>query len=102
MSKTISLNHKQVEHIAQLVQLELSQAEIEKYAKELATTLDYIQNLKELNTAKVAATSQTTGIKNQFLSEALNEKTLSQDKALQGAPKHKNGYFQIKGFAYNK
>lgn len=102
MSKFIKLSHEQVKRIAELVQLQLSKSEIEKYSKELTDTLRYVQNLEELDTTGILPTSHATDIKNQFLLDALGEKTLSTDKALREAPKKRNGYFQIKGFGYNK
>lgn len=102
MSKPRSFSKKQVEHIANLVRLTLTEAERIKFANEMGQTLGYIENLDELDTRGVAPTYQTTGQKNRFHAGDPDERTLNRDDALQNAPKKKNGYFQIKGFEYGK
>lgn len=100
--KTLTLDKEKVKHIAKLVNITLSDEEIEKYSKELTQTLNYIENLENLDTKDVEPTYQTTGITNRFLNEKAGERTLPQKKALKNAAKSKNGYFQIQGMEYGK
>ena len=53
-----------VQHIAHLAKLKTSEAEAEKYAGELSRVLDYIDQLKEVDTDKVIPTAQVTGLTN--------------------------------------
>jgi aspartyl-tRNA(Asn)/glutamyl-tRNA(Gln) amidotransferase subunit C len=53
-----------VQHIAHLAKLKTGEAEAEKYAGELSRVLDYIDQLKEVDTAKVIPTAQVTGLTN--------------------------------------
>ena len=100
-SKT-KLSIKEVEHIAELSQLTLTNQELRLFAKEMTETLDYIHNLDQIDTKKVRPTYQTTGIKNRFATEQTNSRILNNDQALSNTKKKKNGYFRIKGFNYTK
>lgn len=60
------LSPAQVRHIAKLARLEISDAEVEKYVRELSSILDYIEKLKEVNTDGVEPTAQVTGLANAF------------------------------------
>lgn len=63
MKKT-KLTSEEVKHIARLASLNLSEEEVKKYQKELSETLDYIENLNEVDTKNTEPTSQVTGLKN--------------------------------------
>lgn len=54
----------EVKKIAKLARLELSDAEIAKYAGQLSAILGYIKQLQEVETENVAMTSQVTGLSN--------------------------------------
>ncbi|MFH1561368.1 MAG: Asp-tRNA(Asn)/Glu-tRNA(Gln) amidotransferase subunit GatC [Patescibacteria group bacterium] len=53
-----------VDHLAQLANLKLSQQEAETYQKQLNQVIGYIDQLKELNTDAVTPTPQTTEFQN--------------------------------------
>ena len=56
------LTVKEIEQIATLARLELSEKEKEMYAEQLSVVLDYIAMLNEVNTDNVIETSQVTGL----------------------------------------
>ena len=56
------LSKEEVIKIAKLARLELSEAEIEKYQKELSAILDYAKQLDEINTDNVEPLYQVTGL----------------------------------------
>ncbi|MFA6024494.1 MAG: Asp-tRNA(Asn)/Glu-tRNA(Gln) amidotransferase subunit GatC [Candidatus Gracilibacteria bacterium] len=58
----MKLTKEQIEKIAQLARLRLSEEEMERYADQLTTILNYVDMLKELDTAGVPETSQVTGL----------------------------------------
>jgi aspartyl-tRNA(Asn)/glutamyl-tRNA(Gln) amidotransferase subunit C len=58
------LNTEQVQHIAKLARLGLGKEEGEKFARQLSDILAYVEMLNEVNTDKVEATSQVTGLEN--------------------------------------
>jgi aspartyl-tRNA(Asn)/glutamyl-tRNA(Gln) amidotransferase subunit C len=62
MAKT--LTREEVLHLAKLAGLILTDSEIAKNAAQLAETIDYIQNLDELNTEKVKPTNSVVDLSN--------------------------------------
>lgn len=60
------ITEKEIEHIARLARLGLSEAEKEKYSKELSGILDYMDKLNKADTENVEPISQITGLENVF------------------------------------
>jgi len=89
------ISKEQVQHIANLANLSLTQEEIEKFQKQLGDVLEYIEILNELDTEKVEPTFQVTGLKNVFRDDEI-ENCLSLKQALSSAKSKYNGYFKIK------
>lgn len=94
----------QVKHIAKLARISLNSEEVEKFQKELSTILEYVDELKKVDTEKVQPSSQ-------FLTEVLGDKEpdllLSEDRAeecdpetkkrlIELAPAQEKGYIKIK------
>lgn len=67
----MSLSPAQVRHIAKLARLSISDAEVEKYSRELSSILDYIEKLKEVKTEGVEPTAQVTGQSNVFRDDVI-------------------------------
>ncbi|OGN00848.1 MAG: hypothetical protein A2651_03150 [Candidatus Yanofskybacteria bacterium RIFCSPHIGHO2_01_FULL_42_12] len=94
------LTNKEVQHIAQLARIKLTEKEEEKFKNELSSILDYIKKLNELNTEDVKPLYQTTGIINALrpdehrrdfeTDENLNEKLVGQ------APHTQNRFVKVK------
>ncbi|MFH1677610.1 MAG: Asp-tRNA(Asn)/Glu-tRNA(Gln) amidotransferase subunit GatC [Patescibacteria group bacterium] len=62
----MKLNQKQIQHIANLARLELTEEELKKYSNQLSDILSYINQLKEVDTANIEPTAQVTGLENVF------------------------------------
>jgi aspartyl-tRNA(Asn)/glutamyl-tRNA(Gln) amidotransferase subunit C len=58
------LSKSTVQHIASLAKLKTSEVEAEKYAGELSHVLDYIDQLREVDTSKTIPTAQVTNLTN--------------------------------------
>jgi aspartyl-tRNA(Asn)/glutamyl-tRNA(Gln) amidotransferase subunit C len=58
------LSIEEVEKIAKLARLDLTPEEKKKYAEELGRILDYIGQLKEVDTKNIEPTAQVTGLSN--------------------------------------
>lgn len=84
-----------VNHIAKLANLPLTNEEKEKFAGQLSSILDYFTKLNELDTAKIEPTSQVTGLEN-VTREDKTQPSLSQDEALASALSKHNGLFKVK------
>ncbi len=61
-----ALTADQVRHIAKLARLQLTEGEVERFAKDMTSILQYVDMLREVDTADVPATSQVTGLSNAF------------------------------------
>jgi len=89
------LSKSEVEHIARLANLKLSEVEIKKFRRQLSETLDYIKILNQLDTKGIEPTSQVTGLEN-VIREDKTAPCLSQKEALSGAADKKNNLFKTK------
>ena len=90
------ITKKDVEHVARLAKLSISDKELEKYLKQLDEVVNYIGALNEVDTKNTEPTSQTTGLENVFRSDELkSQQGLSQEEALSGTEKNYNGYFKV-------
>lgn len=89
------LTKNQVLHVAQLSNLKLTDAEIEKFTPQLDKIIEFVATLSEVDTNDVEPTSQTTGLKNILREDIIkSDESLSQDEALSGTEGH-NGYFKV-------
>ena len=75
---------KDVLHIADLAHLDLTEDEIKKFLPQLASIVDYIGQLDEVNTQGVEPTSQTTGLTNVFRPDEVRASSINQEEALSG------------------
>jgi aspartyl-tRNA(Asn)/glutamyl-tRNA(Gln) amidotransferase subunit C len=58
------LTEQEVQHIAKLAKLKLSDAEVTKFSTQLSGILSYVDQLKEVDTSSVEPTAQVTGLTN--------------------------------------
>ncbi len=61
-----------IEHIAQLANLNLSKSEKLRLQKELSRVIDYFKHLAEIDTLKITPTSQTTELENVYSDDDLD------------------------------
>jgi len=86
-----------VNHIAKLARLGLSPEEKDKFAKELAAILAFVEKLKEVDTKDVEPTAQATGQQNATRAdEAKKEDEKTRGQILANAPETKNNYIKVK------
>ena len=84
-----------VSHVSKLANLPLTEAEKKKFEKQLSETLDYVKQLKEVDTKGIEPTSQVTGLENVTREDEVKP-SLSQEQALSGAKSTHNGFFKVK------
>jgi aspartyl-tRNA(Asn)/glutamyl-tRNA(Gln) amidotransferase subunit C len=85
---------EEVEHIARLARLKLTEEEKILYSEQLSKILDYIEKLNELDTTNVEPTSHVLPIKNVFR-EDTPVPSLPVDEALQNAPQRAGPYYRV-------
>lgn len=90
----MSLTIKEVEHIAELARLDLSEAEKEQYRQQLSAILDYAQRLQEVDTSSIPPTSSVLPLSTE-LREDIPQPGLSKKDTLSNAPDQKDGQFKV-------
>ncbi|MFH0897632.1 MAG: Asp-tRNA(Asn)/Glu-tRNA(Gln) amidotransferase subunit GatC [Candidatus Bathyarchaeota archaeon] len=94
MKKTFQgFSEEEVEHIAWLARIELSEEEKKLFTLQLSTILDYFHIIDEANTEGVQPTLQVLNLVN-VSREDVVEKSLKSDVALANAPMKDKGYFK--------
>ena len=89
-----------VNHVAKLANLTLSEEEKKKFEKQLEETVEYIKGLDEVDTKDVEPTSQVTGLENVTREDEIKP-SLSQEDALKNAKSTYHGFFKVKGILNN-
>ncbi len=97
----MKLTIKEVEHIAALARLRLTDEEKEKYSEQLSAILDYMEKLQTVDTAEVEQTSQVTGLINVMREDEIIESGISEE-LLACAPEHGLGFVKIPKVFENK
>lgn len=85
---------KDVEHVAKLARLELTDAEKEKFTKQLGDVLKYVEQMNEVDTTNVKPMAHAFDIVNVMREDkVVNE--VSREALLQNAPEEENGFFKV-------
>jgi aspartyl-tRNA(Asn)/glutamyl-tRNA(Gln) amidotransferase subunit C len=90
------LTKEEVLKLARLARLRLTDAEVEKYTKELGEILTYVELLSAVDTEGLKPTNQVTGLHNVYRSDEVIEYTAKPEELLKATPKNKDGYIQVK------
>jgi aspartyl-tRNA(Asn)/glutamyl-tRNA(Gln) amidotransferase subunit C len=88
------LSPQEVEHIAKLARLQLTDAQKTRYRGQLEAILDHIAKLQELDTENVPPTASVS-VAQMPLRADEPRPGLSKDELLKNAPKQEDGQFQI-------
>ena len=83
-----------IEDVALLARLQLTIPEKALFARQLKSTIDYINKLNELDTTEVEPTAHILPIKNVFREDELRP-SLTCDKVLQNAPEREGNFFLV-------
>lgn len=82
----MKITREEVEHVARLSRLNMSEKELERMTKQLDTILLYVDKLDALDTTGVAPTTHAFSIKNAFREDEVQE-SLPREEALLNGPK---------------
>lgn len=88
------LDQNQVRQVARLARLNLSDAEITRFARELAVILDYIDELQQVATEGVQPREQFVASENVFREDVVRS-SLPRDLVLAMAPEENGRYFLV-------
>jgi aspartyl-tRNA(Asn)/glutamyl-tRNA(Gln) amidotransferase subunit C len=90
----MSLTRKEVEHIAELARLDLTENEKQKYQEQLSAILDYAARLQQLDTSGIPPTSSVLP-PHSTLREDVPAASLTREETLTNAPATKDDQFQV-------
>jgi len=90
------ITRKDVQHIAKLARLGLTEKEIKKFQKELSSLLDYIEKLKEVDISKIEPTSHSILMENVTRADEGEKPKPESKKLLELMPETKGGYLKTK------
>lgn len=89
------LTKEEVKKISELCRIQLTDAELEKFQKELAVVLDYVAELQKVRTEGVEEISQVTGLTN-VLREDKERLSDLRDALIERFPERKDDFLKIK------
>jgi aspartyl-tRNA(Asn)/glutamyl-tRNA(Gln) amidotransferase subunit C len=90
----MSITIKEVEHVANLARLELSDAEKEQFAGQLNAILKYAEKLNQLDTDGIEPTSHVLPLANVMREDTVMP-SLPIEKVLLNAPEEEDGQFKV-------
>ena len=89
------LTREQVEHVADLAKLGLTEQEVEVYRQQLSAILDYAAILQRVDTSSVSPLATVVALRNVMRKDE-PAPSLEQTDALANAPSTADGQFQVK------
>jgi aspartyl-tRNA(Asn)/glutamyl-tRNA(Gln) amidotransferase subunit C len=90
----MALTDEQVEHVAMLARLGLSNEERARMREQLSTILDHIDQLRAVDTSNVAPTAQVIPLE-PALRDDIVQPSLTVEQVLANAPKADNGFIKV-------
>ncbi len=88
------LDRSQVEHIASLARIGLTEEEIEMFGEQLSQILEQFEVLNELDTSGVAPTGHAGGLQT-VMREDVAEDSLDSEDVLKNAPRREGEFFRV-------
>lgn len=90
----MTITKAEVLHVAHLARLDIDEADVDRFAGQIDTILDYVDTLKKVDTTGVAATSHAISLTNAFREDDVHGH-LETDDALANAPEKEAGAFVV-------
>ncbi|MEA4901955.1 Asp-tRNA(Asn)/Glu-tRNA(Gln) amidotransferase subunit GatC [Desulfitobacterium sp.] len=90
----MKISRQQVEHVAMLARLELSEEEVAGYTVQLNSILDYAAMLDQLNTDDIKPTAYAVPLHN-IVREDQVKPSFAREKVLANAPVAEDGFFKV-------
>mgnify|MGYP001041918406 CR=1 FL=1 len=90
----MKLSIQEVEHIADLARLQLTEAEKQQYAAQLSDILDYAEKLEELDTEHIPPTASVLVVPLRLRKDQARP-GLSQEEVLRNAKGTQDGQFKV-------
>ena len=89
-----NISHKEVEHVAKLARLDLTEPEKALFGEQLSQILTFVEQLQEVPTEGIPPTASVAEQKS-VLREDIPHEGFSQEQALSNAPEASEGFFVV-------
>ena len=83
-----------IEHVAKLAHLKLTDAEKKRFSNQMGTIIKYIEKLNELDTKNVEPTAHVLGLENVFRNDIATNPLTDQDP-INDSPAHSKGHYEV-------
>jgi len=90
----VKITKEQIQHIAVLSRLNLSEEEKDLFGSQLSSILDYMDQLNELDTRETEPTSHVLSLSNVMRDDILTS-SLPGEEALKNAPSHSQNFYRV-------
>ena len=90
----MKLTQKEVEYVANLARIQVSEAEKNQLSSQLSSILTYMQELNQVNIEGVSPMASVLSQANVLREDEVRE-SVTQDEAIANAPTAKDGMFQV-------
>ncbi len=90
----MALSEKDVQYVAKLARLEVTDPEVAKYTQQLANILEYVEQLNKLDTTQVEPLTHPLDVKNVFRPDE-PKPSLTQAEVLSNGPEVQSGHFKV-------
>ena len=85
---------KDVEHVAKLARLELTEEEKEKFAGQLGDVLKYVEQMNEVDTSNVEPMAHAIDFVNVVREDTVKYEQ-TKEELMQNAPDEEDGFFKV-------
>ena len=93
--KKMKLSRLEVEYIAELAKLSLTDEETEKFRAQLSAILEYAEILQRLDTEAIPPTATVLPLRNVMVADEVRP-SFSREDVLANAPQAENGCFKVR------
>jgi len=90
----MKITRQEVEHVARLARLELTEQEADTFTGQLDAILAYVDKLKELDTDGIIPTAHAVPMENAFREDVV-QPSIGVENALANAPARAESFFRV-------
>ena len=90
----MSLTTKDVQHVAELARLKLSDDEVDLYKSQLSEIIEYAARLQSINTSDISPTARIISTKSK-LRDDISRPGLRPEELMMNAPETEEGQFRV-------
>jgi aspartyl-tRNA(Asn)/glutamyl-tRNA(Gln) amidotransferase subunit C len=90
----MKISREEIEHIAVLARLSLSEEEKDLFGSQLSSILDYMEKLNELDTRDIEPTSHVLSLHNVMREDTLTS-SIPREDALMNAPSRTEKFYRV-------